>query len=371
MESIGEKLQTARKEKGYSLDQVSRDTHIAKRYVESLENEDFDEFPGEPYLVGFLKTYSMFLDLDPQEMVNLYKSFKLQEQPAPIDELIVAKRPLPWIPVVAVASAVLLLGLGALLLVRSGVFSRSREGVAVGAGEIQATGDTYPLVDEILERRFQEGDVVVVPVREERYPVTLARVGQEALLELPSGSVQIPELGEEILDLNADGIGDIRVIVRELAPGDNPPSLVVRFDRVVQSPDGATSIAELPQGEATDTPAIGSTNVAERERVSAQILEADSPEPFSVEIEFRGFSLFRYDTDGEEQEERYLQNGDTFRTTADRFFQFWLSNAGVARMRVSGQELDIGEPGEVTVGMVRWTNNPIGNGSRLELIPVY
>ncbi|MFW5843595.1 MAG: helix-turn-helix domain-containing protein, partial [Spirochaetota bacterium] len=87
MESIGEKLKTARKEKGYSLDQVSRETHIAKRFVEALEEEDFDAFPGEPYLIGFLKTYSIFLDLDPQEMVNLYKSFKLQEQPAPIDEL--------------------------------------------------------------------------------------------------------------------------------------------------------------------------------------------------------------------------------------------------------------------------------------------
>ncbi len=369
MESIGEKLKTARKEKGYSLDQVSRETHIAKRFVEALEEEEFDAFPGEPYLIGFLKTYSIFLDLDPQEMVNLYKSFKLQEQPAPIDELIVAKRPLPWIPVVAVASALLLLGLGVLFLARSGIFQRSRDDAV--AGDVQAVGDTYPLVDEILERRFQEGDVIVVPVRDERYPVTLARVGEEALLDLPSGSVSIPRGGEEILDLNSDGIGDIRVIVRELAPSDNPPSLVVRFDRVVQSPTGGGGVAEAPASEPTDTPAIGSTTVPQRERVSVQILEADSPEPFSVEIAFRGFSLFRYDADGEEQDQRYLQNGDTFRTTVDRNFQFWLSNAGAASMRVSGQELDIGEPGEVTVGMVRWTNNPIGSGSRLELIPVY
>ncbi|MFP4432558.1 MAG: RodZ domain-containing protein, partial [Spirochaetaceae bacterium] len=368
MESIGEKLKTARKEKGYSLDQVSRETHIAKRFVEALEEEDFDAFPGEPYLIGFLKTYSIFLDLDPQEMVNLYKSFKLQEQPAPIDELIVAKRPLPWVPVVAVASALLLLGLGVLFLARSGVFRRSRDDAA--AVDVQSAGDTYPLADEILERRFQEGDVIVIPVRDERYPVTLARVGEEALLELPAGSVTIPEDREEILDLNSDGTGDVRVIVRELTPSDNPPTLVLRFDRVVQSPTGGGGVAETPASELTDTPAIGSTTVPERERVSVRILEADAPEPFSVEIEFRGFSLFRYDVDGEEQDQRYLQNGDTFRTTADRNFQFWLSNAGAASVRVSGEELDIGEPGEVTVGMVRWTNNPTGRGSRLELIPV-
>ncbi|MFO7781088.1 MAG: helix-turn-helix domain-containing protein, partial [Spirochaetia bacterium] len=89
MESIGEKLRTTRSQKGYSLEQVARDTHIAKRFIEALESEDFDVFPGEPYLLGFLRTYSEFLGLDSQEMVTLYKNLKIQEQPAPIDELIV------------------------------------------------------------------------------------------------------------------------------------------------------------------------------------------------------------------------------------------------------------------------------------------
>ncbi|MFW6215806.1 MAG: helix-turn-helix domain-containing protein, partial [Alkalispirochaetaceae bacterium] len=63
MESIGAKLQGSRSSKGYSVEQVARETHIAKRFIEALEAEDFDAFPGEPYILGFLRTYAYFLDL--------------------------------------------------------------------------------------------------------------------------------------------------------------------------------------------------------------------------------------------------------------------------------------------------------------------
>ena len=92
MESIAEKLRTAREEKGYSLEQVARDTHIAKRYISAMESEDFSVFPGETYAVGFLKNYSTYLGLNPNEVVNLYRNIKLQEQPAPMDELLDKRR---------------------------------------------------------------------------------------------------------------------------------------------------------------------------------------------------------------------------------------------------------------------------------------
>ena len=128
MESIGEKLRQSREEKGFTLEQVARDTHIAKRFIEAMEQEDFDVFPGEPYLLGFLRTYSEFLELDPQEMVSLYKNLKLQEQPAPMDELLVKRRsPKPYIVSGIVVAALALVGVGVFLLFSSGVFSRASQ----------------------------------------------------------------------------------------------------------------------------------------------------------------------------------------------------------------------------------------------------
>ncbi|MFW6368231.1 MAG: helix-turn-helix domain-containing protein [Spirochaetota bacterium] len=116
MESIAEKLRNAREEKGYSLEQVARDTHIAKRYITAMESEDFSVFPGEPYVIGFLKNYSSYLGLNPNEVVNLYRNIKLQEQPAPIDELLDRPRwPRLWKTIIVVL-IILLLGVGGFLL---------------------------------------------------------------------------------------------------------------------------------------------------------------------------------------------------------------------------------------------------------------
>ena len=71
MESLGEKLKETRNEKGLTLDQISRETNISVRFLEALESENFDVFPGEPYVLGFLRNYSSYLDLDVQKIISL------------------------------------------------------------------------------------------------------------------------------------------------------------------------------------------------------------------------------------------------------------------------------------------------------------
>mgnify|MGYP006301884713 CR=1 FL=1 len=112
MESIGEKLRGAREEKGYSVDQVARDTNIARRFVEALEREDFSVFPGDPYVLGFLRNYADYLGLDPEKVVTLYKNLKIQEQPVPVDELIHRKKKLPLGIIALVLFGIALLGAG-------------------------------------------------------------------------------------------------------------------------------------------------------------------------------------------------------------------------------------------------------------------
>ena len=92
MELFGKKLREVREEKKYTVDQVARDTRISKRYIIALENEDFSIFPGETYLIGFLRSYAEYLELNPDHYVNLYKNLKIQEQPIPFDELLDKKR---------------------------------------------------------------------------------------------------------------------------------------------------------------------------------------------------------------------------------------------------------------------------------------
>lgn len=139
MESIAEKLRNAREEKGYSLEQVARDTHIAKRYITAMESEDFSVFPGEPYVIGFLKNYSSYLGLNPNEVVTLYRNLKLQEQPAPIDELLDRRRlPGLW-KILLVIVVILVLGVGGYFLFGEALglaASESSRSFLAGAGHL-------------------------------------------------------------------------------------------------------------------------------------------------------------------------------------------------------------------------------------------
>ncbi len=115
MESIGEKLRLARERNNLTIDQVARETHVAKRFLKALEDEDFSVFPGETYALGFLRNYAEYLSLDPEELVAVYRNIKIQEQPLPMNELLEAR---PKLPRVLLAAAIVV---GALVLIGAGL----------------------------------------------------------------------------------------------------------------------------------------------------------------------------------------------------------------------------------------------------------
>jgi cytoskeletal protein RodZ len=79
MESYGEILKKAREAKGIEFEIVVRETSITQEYLEALENEDCGVFPGEPYLVGFLKNYADYLEVDTNHILTLYHAKKFRK----------------------------------------------------------------------------------------------------------------------------------------------------------------------------------------------------------------------------------------------------------------------------------------------------
>jgi len=71
---IGNTLREARVRRNLTLQQVEEDTKIRVKYVQAMENEDFDVMPGATYVKGFLRTYSEYLALDPEVMLDEYRS---------------------------------------------------------------------------------------------------------------------------------------------------------------------------------------------------------------------------------------------------------------------------------------------------------
>ena len=73
MASFGSALRRTRLGRGISLDDVARDTRLTKRCLQALEDESIPELPGEPYNRAYLRTYSAYLGLDPNDLVSDYE----------------------------------------------------------------------------------------------------------------------------------------------------------------------------------------------------------------------------------------------------------------------------------------------------------
>jgi len=72
MGKLGETLREARKQKGWSLAQVEGAVRIRQPYLAALEKEHFAEFASESQVRGFLRTYALYLGLDPEEITEYY-----------------------------------------------------------------------------------------------------------------------------------------------------------------------------------------------------------------------------------------------------------------------------------------------------------
>jgi hypothetical protein len=69
---LGDWLVRARETRGLTLEDAERDTRISRRYLQALEDERFDIIPAPVYARGFLRSYSQYLGLDPQEAMARY-----------------------------------------------------------------------------------------------------------------------------------------------------------------------------------------------------------------------------------------------------------------------------------------------------------
>ena len=111
MESYGEQLKNSREEQELTIEDVEAKTSITRQYIEALEGEKNEVFPGEPYMIGFLKNYAEFLGLNPNEILKLYQAKKIQESPIPV-ELLQKKKPKLMVPIIVAVVVAVLVGVG-------------------------------------------------------------------------------------------------------------------------------------------------------------------------------------------------------------------------------------------------------------------
>jgi len=149
--ALGRILSETRIARGLTLDEVERDTRIAKRYLEALEREEFGALPAPIYCRAFLRTYAQYLGLDGNEILRLYPERGREPDMTPLPHV---SRPAPpalslnWL---VAGGVVLVLLLAGILLYRTGPGKSggvpASEVVASPAAAMQGGGAEAPSND--------------------------------------------------------------------------------------------------------------------------------------------------------------------------------------------------------------------------------
>ncbi|HYP56226.1 MAG TPA: helix-turn-helix domain-containing protein [Solirubrobacterales bacterium] len=70
---VGASLREARKRRELDLTEVEAAIKIRVRYLQAIEDEDWDVLPGDVYARGFVRTYASYLGLDGERLAEEYR----------------------------------------------------------------------------------------------------------------------------------------------------------------------------------------------------------------------------------------------------------------------------------------------------------
>lgn len=74
MDELGDILREAREARGLTLAQVQGKIRISTKFLDALENGQYETLPTAVHVRGFLRNYARFLELDPKPLLERYES---------------------------------------------------------------------------------------------------------------------------------------------------------------------------------------------------------------------------------------------------------------------------------------------------------
>ena len=352
MKSIGETLKEAREIKGVTVKQVSQDTNISREYISALEDEEFDVFPAETYLLGFLRNYSDYLGLESDKTVILYKNYKISEEPAPLEELVGQKgRPLVPVRLIVIIIVLAALGFGGWLSLQAVLGDRPE---LVQEQPVREAVQ-YRLDESEAQWNLLSGDEILISYEKgELHMVVSVKKTQLSIQPVGGGSELVLSVGDEKILPGGDGIPVIGFRLRSIDES-GAMLAVERTDVTVAQADPAPlAPAVLPVVEGKEKILLGGRT---------------APEDFTLNTLFNGYCLFRYQADNGEVVEKFYRDGDRIRLDASDSLLIGYSSGGDVSIKISGIGVVPGKTGEVEVKFIQWVKNDEGKYD-LVLFPV-
>jgi cytoskeletal protein RodZ len=144
--SFGDNLKREREMRGVSLDEISGATRIATRFLQAIENEQWDQLPGGVFNRGFIRAVARYLGLDEENTIAEYAAAVGDRPTVPVwtgsPPAVVPEQ--PWAAWIITALVVLLLLTGGWFGVRRVFAWRAARNAARIAAESAAAQAEQP-----------------------------------------------------------------------------------------------------------------------------------------------------------------------------------------------------------------------------------
>jgi len=358
--SIGDRLRGAREAKKLTYKDVSKDTNMTPRYIEALENEEFEKFPGETYVIGFLRTYAEYLKLDSEEIIHAYKGYTIGESATPLEELTRPTRTPVFINI-------------------SSIFNRYRNMFYI-TGIVSVLLIAIWLVSSLFSSHIDvEGEDAIENIKSEYDAEKKAEIKNIRNLQLTRDTGYILVYTNEAVQFLVDNkevmfllnsIGDDAVSV-ELLPGNAVVQLEMEKPRVVTVEECPREVVftlkGLTENRAKIMVMLGkrletAQEIAEEEVEQVKVtgdstvVTAQSEKSLRIvfEAEFLKKTYLELYLDGMKKTRGIIPAGRKERWEAREYIQMKIGNAGGLKARINGKEYTFGLPGQVANKIITW-----------------
>ncbi len=377
MNQIGSIFREARTNTGKTIEEAVKETKIARKYLNALENEDFDVFPGETYLIGFMRNYAQFLGLDPDEMVHKYRDYKIQEQPAPIEQLTAKPRNVKRYVLLVVLALLIVASVLYIYIATSG--RKEKKGIPqesiskVGERREEKSESKQNVIvfeEEELTRDFKKGDIIEIAEGSVPYRIHIDSISENLNFSIGEIPFTLSTSERVEVDFNRDGRKD--VILRTNRLGEGSVNLTIKRSYGTEigksgttaARESADQVGKTPSGKRQETSGPPEVVVIKEDDMLAklpiapksgfQIVSSYEKTEINSFLKAVGTSYFGYIVDEEEKKEALLRNGDVLSLSAKDILRVMVANPGAVEFRVNEISISLGKKGEVIAKIVRW-----------------
>ena len=349
------------------MQQAAADTKISSRHIEALESENFSLFPGETYTIGFLRSYSVYLGLDPEKIIQQYKNEILINVDTPIKELTQASvKPMDYLSnylkYALIGTAII-----ALFILSFNLFKLNPENLAAQNDKtfnaefsiedyLKESGkvpdektESVNFANGVLFALIKEGGGIDFPLKNNEVYIVLKQLDykeaeggrNEAELEIYPGKQKV-QLSEEVPALLHFPWLTKKIRLNLL--GSTPHNIKIKVTQLGNNEQYNEEYGTREEENEIDS---------EQERLK--------PENFTINLVARttAENYVEFYVDGEQKKRGMLSMGEVLRFEANDSIQMKIGDAGSIDVTINGKPLKKGRKGQQISKIIRKVKDPV------------